>query len=130
MNDEQLHGFLSGLKSDGAEAKSADTPINLALEQRLLQTQRKMNMNRRRTKFAIALAAVVFLGGAGFVLAGGESMLMRQDGSGEQSGEWREGPILRHIHQVLRHIHDHFAPHGGDRIERELHSYEGTGEER
>lgn len=124
MNDDQLDGFLSEFKSNGADAKPAD----LVLEQRLLHKQRSMSMYRRRTKFAVALAAVVFLGGAGFVLAGGESILIPQTASSGEPGEWREGPILRHVHQFLRHIHDHFAPHGHDQMKSELHSYDEADE--
>lgn len=124
MNDDQLDGFLSELKSSGATGKPADLATDLVLEQRLLQKQRSMNMNRRRTKFALALAAIVFLGGTGFVLAGGESLLIRQTSTEGEQGEWREGPVLRHIHQFLRHIHDHFGMHGPDRRSPELHSYD------
>jgi hypothetical protein len=118
MNNDQLDGLLSKLKSNLAEANPRDPiSVDLVLEQRLLQSQRKISMKRRRMKLAAALAVVFFLGGAGFVAAGGEAMLMPKPKDATQSAPPREGPILRHIHQFLRHIHDHFhipSPHQND----------------
>lgn len=124
MNDEQLDGLLSVLKSSSCEPGSVD----LGLEQRLIKEQRRMSTRRRRVKMAIALVAVFLMSGVGFVATGGDTMVARYAAASPQERDQiTESPVVSYVHGLLQHVHDHLrrlhGP-GPDHAEQDLHSYE------